>query len=81
MPASGPRLSSLRPSKLLFLRASLADRQPAWESGLAQRILAEKMGGEGVRCAAKNSAFTLHYVCILECRLLGGRVYGIMQSF
>jgi hypothetical protein len=36
--------SSLRPSKLLFFRAPLAKGQPAWESGMAQRILAEKMG-------------------------------------
>jgi hypothetical protein len=47
MPASDPRLSSLRPVLEYQPRASLADRQPAWESGLAQRILAEKMGGRG----------------------------------
>ncbi len=49
MPASDPRLSSLRPVLEYQPRASLANRQPAWESGLAQRILAEKMGGEGKR--------------------------------
>ncbi|MCK9573642.1 MAG: hypothetical protein M0R20_04515, partial [Candidatus Omnitrophica bacterium] len=62
---------------LLFLRASLADRQPAWESGLAQRILAEKMGGEGVRCAAKNSALSLHSK---ECRVFRSPIPKLDRS-
>jgi len=33
-----PRLSSLRPSELLFSRASLAKGQPGPELGIAQRI-------------------------------------------
>jgi len=43
-PVFFPRPSSLRPVLEYQPRAPLADRQPAWESGLVQRILAEKNG-------------------------------------
>jgi len=40
-----PRLGFAWPSPAYLRGPALADRQPAWESGLVQRILAEKMGG------------------------------------
>ncbi len=54
-----PRLGFAWPSPAYLRGPALADRQPAWKSGLAQRILAEKMGERVGVVPEKNSALTL----------------------
>ena len=75
-----PRLSFACPSRLLSSRAALAKGQPGSNWGRPTHF--SRRGGKKV-CVGqvKNSAFTLHSVCIIECRLFIGRKQSKCRVF